>query len=68
MLRRILLCHKINKFYANMYDGYYVKWQVKDTKNIDCLFEVLFDINEVIENCDGKFLINLKKQIERLAY
>ena len=68
MLKRLLLCRKINKFYTNMYDGYYVKWQVKDTRNIDCLFEVLFDINEVIENCDGTFLPKLQKQIERLAY
>lgn len=64
MLKKLLLCWKINKFYKNMYDGYYTKLQPKDINNADWLLEVLHDINETLGGYENCFLNNLKKQIE----
>lgn len=65
MLKKLLLCRKINKFYKNMYEGYYTTLQVKDIDNEDWLLEVLHDINETLGGYENRFLDRLKKQIER---
>ena len=65
MLKKLLLCRKINKFYANMYESFYTKLQVKDIDNEDWLLEVLHDINEVLGGYENRFLDSLKRQIER---
>lgn len=65
MLKKLLLCRKINKFYKNMYESYYTKLQVKDIDNEDWLLEVLYDINETLGDYENRFLERLKRQIER---
>ena len=52
MLKRLILCHKINKFYKIFGEvvGYKPdRVRVRDLSNDDCLMSVGFDIAEALE-------------------
>lgn len=66
MLDKIILCHKINKFYTHMYDGFCPKWSVNDLNNKDTLRGILFDVNRTFKDYENRFADQLKKSIKAM--
>ena len=58
MLKRLRLCHKINKFYklySEVLDYEPDRVRLSDLSNADCLISVGFDVAQILEGYDYIF-------------